>query len=551
MNSFLNPHNGTSLTGIIDITAHSISLYDENTNKEPQNIKDIFIPKSDISVAEPYEVQIDEFGDNIITMYQFIGPINDTKVGGLESLLNYMNENFFSKDDPAINEHHYHITRKQYNQDFSTHNIYNIDKSKKYKINNHRYNDNHIYNKRQYTTNNLAHYITKKNIITNNDNILNIKKDFSTKNYITNILRSSYDNVEHNLYKKYDNRTFNNTNNTYKHINNYNNDVTNNYKINKINNTKKTYYNFIDDVTINKTSNNEYNDTYNITKNINLFNITDNNYNIKKTNNTSNITNNITKYINNNYENNIVKKIHKHIKNINNYDTEINYYNKKSVNKKQYYNFYNDYFNFRKIENISLSQQTDINNNIINTNEQTINYIDNNYINNNNIATVILNPTPSLTDHYLWIPETTDNVVPGLDSLLTYLQSKYATITALQNAIANINNTINTEIGNIQTEIDNIETTNPQNVSKELHYHTSHTDFMFEKKVTNHNYDKRRTFVQQHYFTYQRKSNTNDLELNIQYLQLQINDLQNQINNLNLGGGGGGSGNGNDGIGII
>ena len=45
-------------------------------------------------------------------MYQFIGDINDTKVGGLEPLLNYMNENFFSKDDPAINEHHYHITKK-------------------------------------------------------------------------------------------------------------------------------------------------------------------------------------------------------------------------------------------------------------------------------------------------------------------------------------------------------------------------------------------------------------------------------------------------------
>ena len=162
MNSFLNPHNGASLTGIIDVTAHSISLYDEDGNEEPTNIKDIFIPKSDISIAEPYEVQLDELGDNIITMYQFIGEINDTKVGGLESLLNYMNENFFSKDEPAVNEHHYHITRKQYNQDFSTHNIYNIDKSKKYKINNHRYNDNHIYNKKHYVTNDITNNITKK-----------------------------------------------------------------------------------------------------------------------------------------------------------------------------------------------------------------------------------------------------------------------------------------------------------------------------------------------------------------------------------------------------
>ena len=162
MNSFLNPHNSASLTGIIDVTAHSISLYDEDTSEEPINIKNIFIPKSDISTAEPYEVQLDEFGDNIITMYQFIGEINDKKVGGLESLLNYMNENFFSKDEPAVNEHHYHITRKQYNQDFTTHNIYNIDKSKKYKINNHRYNDNHIYNKKHYVTNDITNNITQK-----------------------------------------------------------------------------------------------------------------------------------------------------------------------------------------------------------------------------------------------------------------------------------------------------------------------------------------------------------------------------------------------------
>ena len=56
-------------------------------------IFDIFIPKSYISVAEPYGVQIAELGDNIITMYQLVGDIHDTEVGGLEPLLNYMNEN--------------------------------------------------------------------------------------------------------------------------------------------------------------------------------------------------------------------------------------------------------------------------------------------------------------------------------------------------------------------------------------------------------------------------------------------------------------------------
>ena len=110
MNAFLNPNdNGPSSTCVIDVAAHSMSLFQEN--EPPKNIIGISIPKSDARVAEPYDVQIDELGNNVTTMYQFIGDNNDTKVGGLESLLSYMNENFFSKDDPAINEHHYRIAK--------------------------------------------------------------------------------------------------------------------------------------------------------------------------------------------------------------------------------------------------------------------------------------------------------------------------------------------------------------------------------------------------------------------------------------------------------
>ena len=114
MKAFLNPHsNGPSLTGITDVTAHRISLFQEN--EPPKNINDIFMPKSDISVAEPYGVQVAELVDNSITMYQFIRDINDTKVGGLESLsiyiYIYIYENFFSKDDPAINGHRYHLIK--------------------------------------------------------------------------------------------------------------------------------------------------------------------------------------------------------------------------------------------------------------------------------------------------------------------------------------------------------------------------------------------------------------------------------------------------------
>ena len=122
-------------------------------------------------------------------------------------------------------------------------------------------------------------------------------------------------------------------------------------------------------------------------------------------------------------------------------------------------------------------------NNIAEHITQTIKYVGNNYLNKNKIATIIANPTPSPIENYLWVPETTDNVVPGLDSLLTYLQSKYATLTALQNSITNINTTITSEIQHLQTEINNTEITNPQNVSKEAHYHTGHTDFMYQQNA--------------------------------------------------------------------
>ena len=196
------------------------------------------------------------------------------------------------------------------------------------------------------------------------------------------------------IFKRFDNRTFNNTNNIYKHTNQYSIDVFINYKIHKTHNVKKKYDICINDVVINKLNTINTNDTYNTNKTNNLLNLTDNQYFTKKIEHKNNITNNITRHNHNNYEHNAIKRVHKHIKHINNYDTEMNYYNKKSLNKKNYYNFYNDNFNFRKIENISISQQTDITNNITETNNQTITYVDNNY-SNNKIATVIVNTVPS------------------------------------------------------------------------------------------------------------------------------------------------------------
>ena len=167
---------------------------------------------------------------------------------------------------------------------------------------------------------------------------------------------------------------------------------------------------------------------------------------------------------------------------------------------------------FRKNENISLSQQTDITYNIIETNTQITNFIDNSYLNNNKIATVILNPTPSTHENYLWTPEVSDSVVPGLDSMVSYTQSKQATLTASQNAITNMNN-------NVETEINNLEIPNHGNLNanKNLYYNTTHTDYTLQRKNTIRKYDNRRSvIIQNHFFTYQRKGN--------QELQIQLSN---------------------------
>ena len=52
------------------------------------------------------------------------------------------------------------------------------------------------------------------------------------------------------------------------------------------------------------------------------------------------------------------------------------------VVQREYYNFYHDTLNFRTIEIISSSQQTDITNDIADTNTQTTHCTGDNYLNN-------------------------------------------------------------------------------------------------------------------------------------------------------------------------
>ena len=98
--------------------------------------------------------------------------------------------------------------------------------------------------------NSIINNITKKNITNNNESVLNACKDYSFKTYVSNSYKSQIAYVKNNLLKKQDSITCNNTNNIYKHINQYSTDVFNNCKINKTHHVKKTYYNYNNDVFI-------------------------------------------------------------------------------------------------------------------------------------------------------------------------------------------------------------------------------------------------------------------------------------------------------------
>ena len=136
MNANIIPRNHTSFKNTIGITARSISLFQE---EKLTNIFELVINQNIISIAEPVDIQKNELGNDVITMYQLVGDIDDNKVQGLESILNYITNNFHTKDDSAINQHNYGTAKKNYFQDFATYNSNKVDKSKTCNIKTHVY----------------------------------------------------------------------------------------------------------------------------------------------------------------------------------------------------------------------------------------------------------------------------------------------------------------------------------------------------------------------------------------------------------------------------
>ena len=74
--------------------------------------------------------------------------------------------------------------------------------------------------------------------------------------------------------------------------------------------------------------------------------------------------------------------------------------------------------------------------------------------------------------------------------MLTYSQSKYSSLPALQNTITYIDNTIQNDINNLE-----IHNQGNLNVNKELYYNTTFTDYTFQRNNTIHKYDNRGSFI--------------------------------------------------------
>ena len=110
--------------------------------------------------------------------------------------------------------------------------------------------------------------------------------------------------------------------------------------------------------------------------------------------------------------------------------------------------------------------------------EQTMLEVEVSYVNKEGISRYI-----TLDNNRQWFPFISDDVVPGLLSILEYLELNYAAITSLQDAITDMSN-------RVQTEIDNIGFPTNPNASKIIRHHYYIHERSRNKKVSNRIHDK-------------------------------------------------------------
>ena len=107
--------------------------------------------------------------------------------------------------------------------------------------------------------------------------------------------------------------------------------------------------------------------------------------------------------------------------------------------------------------------------------EQAMLDVGDSYVNKKSISRY----TTDFDNNRLPFPFISDDVVPGLLSLLEYLELNYATIASLQNAITYMSN-------HGQTEIDNIEMPTNPSVSKIMRHHYINCEHNITTKINKH-----------------------------------------------------------------
>ena len=106
-----NNHNALNLTGVVEITADTISLIlNENNETEIKDILNILLRYENIEPAAQTKVHIG--GGQSYYEYTFPNA-SDTKVAGLQSMLTYLDENYRNNDDDSMLNNYYTSHKKR------------------------------------------------------------------------------------------------------------------------------------------------------------------------------------------------------------------------------------------------------------------------------------------------------------------------------------------------------------------------------------------------------------------------------------------------------
>ena len=195
--------DNVSLSGIIDILAHSIRLIRQiDGEMQVQNIEEIFVSVEAIRTLASRLVTIAP--GQSYTEYYWPPPITDQQIPGLASLIQFLDSTYRRSDDDSIINRYYTVNKTLKNQFLNS----DVNFYKQNRIVNNI--NNYI---SQYET--TQRIVNKKLAIENHDSITHTKKVYNTTNNISK--HFSYENSSSFVKRITDRRTLNTTNNITNH----------------------------------------------------------------------------------------------------------------------------------------------------------------------------------------------------------------------------------------------------------------------------------------------------------------------------------------------